>query len=285
VSCPRCTAQRTSTTTTWLQRRCRPAKFPGSLCSTLPHTGSRAVRQRVELPRDVSVPQDSVVSAYISELARFPDPGALRHKVGVVARGAQNEEELRAELGRSGERAEKRRAAEGMRAEWAAQAGVVASLLARHGVELPRDAASCIADGGVPGGKVFAGAGAGVGAACDAPGAVLRALQHAWNAHGPLLGAAPAPAGQRLLPVAMYVHRRPVYFAQALAALRAARGIGRVAALVVSLDAVDEAMLEVPFPLDLLKNEECSVHLLHSSVPLVYSVAGNHMRMTGRARD
>ena len=97
-----------------------------------------------------------------------------------------------------------------------------------------------------------------------------RRLQDAWNAGAPLLGRRPEQtaggggggggedAGRAAAPppVAAYVHRRVPYFRAALGALRAARGIGRVPALVVSLDDVSEEMINVVEQARLARREE-----------------------------
>jgi hypothetical protein len=77
----------------------------------------------------------------------------------------------------------------------------------------------------------------------------LGGRQDTWNTHGPLLGRPAASwgddGGVAPPPVAAYVHRRPHYFRQALAALGAARWVGRVPALVVSLDDASEEMIRL----------------------------------------
>ena len=53
-----------------------------------------------------------------------------------------------------------------------------------------------------------------------------------------------------LTPVALYVHQRPHYFAQVLEALSHVEGIGRVCALIVSLDSVNTEMIDLALAID-----------------------------------
>jgi hypothetical protein len=83
-------------------------------------------------------------------------------------------------------------------------------------------------------------------------GRVVNALLEQWNENSPLLGAA-ADGGAKggcLTPVAMYVHERPHYFREVVKALKRVVGIGNVCVLVVSLDSIQQEMIDIVLAVD-----------------------------------
>ena len=207
---------------------------------------------------------------YVEMLGRFPDIGALVGRVPRLAheifgRRADGGEkaflnELRKELLDSGERAQKviLVAGEERQRHWREKAQVLAQLYLTHGLEMPADVAACFQQG-----QLLTPARDG---SCMSVGGVVKRLQEEWNRESPLLGDVgkvqsrpdqgygpgrqPDGDGACLTPVALYVHQRPHYFRQVVSALSQVEGISDVCVLIVSLDSVDQGMIEIALGID-----------------------------------
>ena len=244
----------------------------------------RAVAVKEELLLRFDAALGELTRSYVDLLGRFPDVAALlnvgRQLADEVMASESNRggvlSSVKSDLEASGERAEKLALASslshGDAKVWRDRASILAGLLVRKGIELPRSVAACFSlDKGVwrlvderSSSTSFVSALSGMlgvgGTECGRVGTLVKILQETWNAQAPLLGAVPQGQGGGaregeaeegcLTPVALYVHQRPHYFAQVLEALSHVEGIGRVCALIVSLDSVNTEMIDLALAID-----------------------------------
>mmetsp|Transcript_9399 Transcript_9399/g.31447 ORF Transcript_9399/g.31447 Transcript_9399/m.31447 type:complete len:1072 (-) Transcript_9399:53-3268(-) len=96
---------------------------------------------------------------------------------------------------------------------------------------------------------------------CHNTGKLLAQLQNRWNSHSPLFhnatcisprGSWQQHDGETTFPLAMYVNDRPLYFAEVIRSLQAARSVSTIKLLVVSLDSVRQDMIELVLNIDFL---------------------------------